>query len=211
MATTKSTNCSEKEFQDRERLIDSHAIAIPYLGSREPMLSRRFERVSIARGRRLDGTAKDLDHAGRHRPRRVVLDHCVASLCTETVSALGAFEEAGQFFDPIALGPSDETVLAMTNDLQVHPHGRHDGGNTQGHELKGLQAAFAARPVVIGKRHDAHVDVAQILSFARSSPGTCLDLDAPNGGWLGAYHQQSEAPMTRQLLESGHDRYQMLC
>jgi len=58
---------------------------------------------------------------------------------------------------PLIGGVGEEAVLAVRDDLAVHPDGRADDGQPACHVLDELVPAFAARPGVVDDGHDADV------------------------------------------------------
>ena len=60
---------------------------------------------------------------------------------------------------------------AVIDDLPVGPDGAGDRGAGHGHVLDDLVAGFAARPLIIGQRHDADMALRDKPGFGGFIPG----------------------------------------
>src|SRR6185436_6531094 len=93
-----------------------------------------------------------------------------------------------------------ETLGRIVHDLAVHADGRRDHRNAAGHELNRLEAAFAARPQIVGQWIDPDVAGVEQRDLAIERPFDVLDRDSWHlDGTPGSSDPQHERVPTREL------------
>ena len=82
---------------------------------------------------------------------------------------------------PVIAREAQKAVFSMSDQLHAGPAAEHTTGNAHAHALKRLERRFSARPLVVGERHDTHVELRKVFDFSGGGPslpgdGTPLEL-----------------------------------
>ena len=101
-------------------------------------------------------------------------------------------------------------VIAVGDDLGVHPDRRHDCRDAETHILKGFEPALAACPRLVWKRHEPDVDIAQVLDFRVRGPAARHHFRAGHVGRSCAYDDQTKRVGAGKLCERRDETLEML-
>ena len=106
-----------------------------------------------------------------------------------------------EMLDPLLRRRRQHAVDAVRDDLAIDADRRRHDRHAAGHALNGLEAALAARPVVVGQRIDADVAGVEQLHLVGHRPRHDLDVDA------GEVHRTAgAADFQRERMRAGDRR-----
>jgi hypothetical protein len=112
------------------------------------------------------------------------LDFCAVALCDGSASRIshpspqfGVGQKALEPIHPLIARYCMVAVNTVSNDRPIGADRTHDGRQADRHVLNSLHPALAARPRLVGERHDADAEAPKILRFGGGVPWPALDVD----------------------------------